>query len=214
MAPLFAELSKLDSVPKLKAEAETRLGGVVQRLLGDDLAKLQVSELGAVVTRLHAVLGRVDGFEQDVYAKITEATKQTATLNAHAEYRRASDDEALIDIAINTSTEEGRQLLRAAALGDFQKSLSAFRPELVRLNQGRLTHNLVKESAVSVNVIGWHAGWHFQGMEQADPPHRPADRHRRERRAHGLHDDRSHEGAEPSAQPGESVHQFPAAIPR
>src|SRR5262249_17208808 len=82
VAPLFAELSKLDTVPKLKAEAATRLGGVVQRLLGDDIAKLQVSELGAVVTRLHAVLGRVDGFEQDVYAKITEATKQTATLNA------------------------------------------------------------------------------------------------------------------------------------
>lgn len=166
IAPLFAELAKLDSVPKLKAEAETRLGSLVQRLLGDNLAKLQNSELGAVVTRLHTVLDRVDGFEKDVYAKITEATKQSVTLSAHAEYRRATDDEALIDIAINTATEEGRQLLHAAALGDFQTALSAFRPNLVKLNQGSLTHNLVKESAVSVNVIGWHAGWHFQGMEK------------------------------------------------
>src|SRR5262249_54954832 len=32
--------------------------------------------------------------------------------------------------------------------------------------EGRLTHNLVKDSAISINVIGWHAGWHFQGTEQ------------------------------------------------
>jgi hypothetical protein len=164
--PLFDELAKLDTVPKLKAEAETRLGGLVQRLLGDDIVKLQNSQLGAVVTRLHAVLDRLDGFEKDVYAKITEATKQTATLNAHVEYRRAADDEALIDIAINTATDEGRALLHAATLGDFQQALSSFKPDVVKLNQGRLTHNLVKSSAVSVNVIGWHAGWHFQGMEK------------------------------------------------
>jgi hypothetical protein len=164
--PLFDELAKIDSILKLKAEAETRLGSLVQRLLGDDITKLQNSQLGAVVTRLHAVLDRVDGFEKDVYAKITEATKQTATLNVHAAYRRASDDEALIDIAINTAGDEGRALLHAATLGDFEQALSAFRPDLVKLNEGRLTHNLVKSSAVSVNVIGWHAGWHFQGMEK------------------------------------------------
>ena len=163
---LFEALAKIDTVPKLRAEAGTRLGALIQRLLGADIAKLQVSELGAVVTRLHAVLARVNAFETRVYSKLTEAAKQSATMNAHAEYRRAGEDEALIDIAINTSTDEGRQLLHAATLGDFEQALSSIRPALVKLNQGRFTHDLVKETTVKVNVVGWHAGWHFQGVER------------------------------------------------
>src|SRR5207245_7226559 len=84
----------------------------------------------------------------------------------HTEYRRASDEEALIDLAINTTTGEGKELLHAAALGDFRKALAQYNPDVVRLRQGRLSHNLVKENTLSVNVIGWHSGWHYQGLER------------------------------------------------
>ncbi len=164
--PLLEQLKAIDTVPKLKAQAGKRLGAFVERLLGDDLAKLQASELGTAVTRVHQVLQGVADFEQRAYATLVEAAKQKATFDLHAEYGRASDEEALVDLAINLATPAGLERLRAAAVGDFQSALAEYRPELVRLFQGRLTHNVVRKTTIAVNVVGWHTGWHFQGLER------------------------------------------------
>ncbi len=67
---------------------------------------------------------------------------------------------------INMATPEGLALIRDAASGDFRRALSETRPGLVRLNRGRLTHELVEQSALKINVVGWHAGWHYQSLEK------------------------------------------------
>ncbi len=164
--PLVAELASIDTIPKLKAAAGTRLGAFVERLLGADITRLQNSELGAAVTRIHQVLDQLAGFEQRAYAKFADVVKQNVSLAIHAEYSRAADTESLIDIAVNMAGDEGKAIVRAAALGDFSGALAAYRPDLVELNQARLTHNITRQNAVSVNVIGWHAGWHYQGVDK------------------------------------------------
>src|SRR6185295_5805173 len=155
--PLFAELAKIQTVDDLKAQAGKRLDALVQRLLGDDIKRLQNTGLGHTIARIHKVLDSVDTFEPAAYAKFTDAAKQAYAFNLHAEYSRASTDQALIDIAIDTSRPEGVSLLHAAALGDFREALSSFQPELVRLNTGRLTHDLVRKSTLKINVVGWHS---------------------------------------------------------
>jgi len=164
--PLVAKLKDIKTPDDLNSVAGQALGGFAQRLLGDDISKLQKSSLGGVLTRIHTVLDHVNEFETKVYAKITEAAKQTFTFNLHAEYRRSEDNEALIDIAINAATSDGKALLHAASLGDFTKALTSYQPDLVKIYQGNLTHNLVKASSLAVNVIGWHLNWHYQSLER------------------------------------------------
>jgi hypothetical protein len=86
-------------------------------------------------------------------------------LALHAEYNRSTAQDALIDLFINISTAQGQQLLQAAGRGDYYSALSSYQPNLVRLNKGLLTHSITKASSFSVNVVGWHGGWHYQGMD-------------------------------------------------
>lgn len=159
-------LSTIDSIPKLKALAEEKLGGFIERLIGKGIAQLSNSELGQTITRLHQILDSAKKFEDNLYAKFKEAAKQSFSYKLHAEYGRASERDALIDVIINLSTDEGKALMRAAGHGDFHEILSAFRPELVKINSGVLTHTVTKQSAFNVNVVGWHGGWHYQGMDR------------------------------------------------
>ena len=164
--PLLAELRGIRTVDDLKAEAGKRLDGLVQRLLGDDINRLEATGLGQGLARLHAVLDRVDGFEKAAYARFTEAAKQAVLFDLHAEYSRASDSDALLDFAIDTSRAQGLDLLRAATHGDFTAALAAHQPDLVRINAGRLTHRLTRKRAVSINIVGWHAAWRYLGLER------------------------------------------------
>jgi hypothetical protein len=163
---LFSELAKIRTVADLKEQAGKLLDGLIERLLGDDIKRLQDTELGRTIARLHEILNSVDTFEKTVYSTFTETAKHAYAFNLHAEYSRASADQALIDMAINTSKPEGLALLQAATSGDFRKALSSFQPDLVRLKTGRLTHNLVRKSALKINIVGWHSGWRYQGMER------------------------------------------------
>ena len=163
LGPLCTQLATIDTVSKLKAQAGQRLGGLIQRLLGDDIKRIQDA---ALIARLQATLDKIQTFKEQAYEKLREAAKQTCSFNLHAEYSRAADADALVDILIDASTPEGLALLHAAALGDFQQALASYRPDLVRLNHGRLTHTLVTRSALSVNVVGWHAGWRYQALEK------------------------------------------------
>jgi hypothetical protein len=164
--PLLEGLKAIDTVPKLQAQAGKTLGAFVERLLGDDLRTLQESELGQALARVDGVLKSVDDFETRVYAKLLDVAKQKATFDLHAEYGRASDDEALVDLAIDAATPEGLALLRAAAVGDFQAALADYRPGRVRIFQGRLTRTLVTRSTLDVNVIGWHDKWRFKALDR------------------------------------------------
>lgn len=161
----FQQLNQIDSIPKLKALAEQKLGGFVERLLGKAVDKMSNSELGTAVTRIHKVLSSVQNFENNLYAQFKAAANQSLGLAFHAEYDRATAQDALIDMCINVSTDQGKQLVQAAGRGDFQAALAAYQPDLVRLNQGLLTHSVTKATSFSINVIGWHGGWHYQGTD-------------------------------------------------
>jgi hypothetical protein len=161
----FQQLNQIDSIPKLKALAEEKLGDFVERLLGKTIDQMSNSELGKAVTRIHQVLASVQGFEDKLYAQFKTAANQSVSLDLHAEYNRSTAQDSLIDLLINVSTPQGQQLLQAAGRGDFYSALSSYQPDLVRLNKGLLTHSITKASSFSINVVGWHGGWHYQGMD-------------------------------------------------
>ena len=164
--PLVAQLAGIDTSAKLQSVDGTPVGGFVERLLGTGVTHGQSSELGAAVARLRQVLQRLNDFEQQAYARFIDVVKQQVSLAAHAEYSQATDTDALIDISVDMSGAEGKAIVHAAALGDFSRALSIRKPDVVQLNHGRLTHSIVKQHAVSVNVVGWHAGWHYQALDK------------------------------------------------
>jgi hypothetical protein len=161
----FDQLDQIDSIPKLKGLAEQKLGVFVERLLGKAVDQMSNNELGAAVTRIHQVLTSAQNFEDNLYAKFKAAANQSLSLAIHTEYDRATQQDALIDMFINLSTDFGKSLVRAAGRGDFQAALAAYQPGVVRLNHGLLTHSITKSSSFSINVVGWHGGWHYQGMD-------------------------------------------------
>jgi hypothetical protein len=167
LRPLFTELANVKTVADLKAQAGKRLDGLVQRLLGDDIKRLQETDLGHALVRIHAVLDRIDSFERAAYSRITDAARQAFLFDLHAEYSRATDNEALIDALIDATRPAGVELLRAAAHGDCRALLESLPSEHVRLSRGRLTHRLTRTRTVGVNIVGWHAGWRYRGMERA-----------------------------------------------
>jgi hypothetical protein len=160
------QLSTVDSIPKLKAIAEDKAGAFVERLIGKGIDSLSNSEIGHAVTRIHQALEATKTFEDKLYAKFKDAVDQSFSFRLHAEYSRASERDALIDVMINLNTDQGKALMQSAGRGEFQEVLASYRPELVKINQGILTHNVTRQSAFSVNVIGWHSGWHYQGMDR------------------------------------------------
>lgn len=156
------DLAAVDSIPDLKALASTKLGGFIERLIGKGIDQVKKSELDAVLQRIV----RADGFAQDLYNKFKESAKQSFSFKLHAEYSRASENDALIDVLIDLNDARGKDIYQAAARGDFQDVLSAFNPAIVKLKHGILTHQVTKESAFSINVAGWHSGWHYQGLDR------------------------------------------------
>lgn len=162
----FTQLATVDTIPEIKAIAEQKLGHFAERLIGVSLKSLSNSDLGKAVTQLHQALEAAKTFEDRLYTKFKEAASQNLSFTLHTEYSRADERTALLDVMINLGEAEGREMLRAAGHGDFAAVLSEARPELVRLNEGVLTHRVARASAFNVNVLGWHSGWHYQGLDQ------------------------------------------------
>jgi hypothetical protein len=163
---LANELRAIDTPARLQTELKKRAGAFLQRLLGPEIKTLSQSDLGEVFGRIHPLLAQIDAFEQTAYDALSDALTQSLSFDLHADYSRASDAEALLDVAIKATTSDGRALLQAAALGDFTQTLAGYRPDLVRINQATLTSNLIRTKALTVNVLGWHDGWHYKSVEQ------------------------------------------------
>lgn len=160
---LFNLLSTIDSVDELKALADQKAIGLVERLFGKTIKELSTSEFGK---NLKKTLGAAKTFEDRLYRKFKEAASQSASFHLHSEYSRASERDALIDVMLNVSTDEGKALMRDAGQGDFQAVLASIRPDLVKVNKGSLTHKMTKASAFQINIIGWHRGWNYQGFDR------------------------------------------------
>ena len=164
----LGELNKVDSIAKLEAFADTEVDGFVHRLVGNSIDELAKSDAGKAIARLHEILVKANEFENKLYDKFKDAAHQAFSFKLHAEYSRASERDALVDVEINLkdATGDGKKLMRAAGRGDFQDVLAAFRPEVIRINSGVLTHKVTKESLFNINVVGWHRDWNYSGLDR------------------------------------------------
>jgi len=160
------DLSKIDSIPKLKALADQKLGAFVERLIGKAIDQIKNSEIGQVLDEIHKTLTKIDDFEERACSKFKDAVNHSFSFQLHAEYNRASENDALIDLEINLDSDTGKKLMQEAACGNFQDALASYRPDLVQLNAGTLTHKVTKDTSFTVNVLGWHGGWHYQGLDR------------------------------------------------
>lgn len=162
------ELAGLDA-PKLKAMTDERLVGFVERLVGKSIDGLAASELGAAVTKFREVLAAVDGFKEKLFAKgglVEQALNSSYKFKLHAEYRRASEDRALLDVELDLRSDKGLGLMRKAGRGDFLGVVEGYDAGVVKLNEGVLTHTATRETGLAVNVTGWHLNWNYQSLDR------------------------------------------------
>lgn len=163
------ELDQLD-LPRLRAMigeetgAEARVLGFIERLTGSALNRLSNSELGTVVQEVNRVLGAITDFRDEVYKKIKESLEGSVSFQLHAAYNRARERDALLDVEVNVGHPLGRATIRRLALGDFSSVLDPGSASAVRIREGKLTAKTARKATLSVNVVGWHDGWHFKGL--------------------------------------------------
>ena len=166
--PLDKFLSELGHIDwmTLQALSERRLQGFVERLIGQSIDGLSNTQIGKAVTKFHGILNGIDNFKNTLYKKIKETLDQSFSFQLHAEYSRASENDALLDFELNLNTATGQGLMKMAGHGDFGDVLAAFDTGDVKLNKGLLTHKVTRQSKFSVNIAGWHLGWNYQGLDR------------------------------------------------
>jgi hypothetical protein len=161
---LFREAAKIDSVDGLKAIATERVGLFVTRLVGRRLDSS--ANVKAAFEELKEVLAKLDTFTATLYESIKEATNSAYGVAVHAEYSRATERDALVDVLINMKHAEGPAMMKLAARGDFHAALTSPDTDLVRLREGVLTHRTRHESAFKVNIVGWHLNYAYEGFDR------------------------------------------------
>lgn len=161
---LFREAAKIDTVDQLQALATEKVGLFVTRLVGRTLDS--ATNLKTALAELKAVLDKMDAFTTRLYTAFKEATNSSYAMALHAEYSRATDADALVDVLINMARPEGRGLLGQASRGEFEAVLTNADTSLVRLREGVLTHRTRRESAFKVNIVGWHLNYSYEGFDR------------------------------------------------
>ncbi len=161
---LFREAAKIDSIDELKALASDKVGMFVSRLVGRRLDS--ATNLKAALGELRAVLDKMDSFTRRLYGAFREAANSSYSTALHAEYSRATENDALVDVLINLEVAAGRRLLAEAARGEFEAVLTNTDTDLVRLREGVLTHRTRRQSAFKVNIVGWHLDYAYEGFDR------------------------------------------------
>lgn len=161
----ISELGHIDWMT-LQTLTERRLTGFVERLIGQSIKGLSNTQLGKAVTKFHGVLDGIDNFKNTLYKKIKQTLDQSFSFQLHAEYSRASENDALLDFELNLNTAIGQGLMKKAGGGDFAEVLAAYGTGAVKLNKGVLSHKVTRQTKFSVNITGWHLGWNYQGLDR------------------------------------------------
>jgi len=161
---LFREAAKIDSVDELKALATERVGLFVSRLVGRMLDSS--ANVKAAFDELKQAIDKMDAFTANFYKAVREATNSSYRMALHAEYRRASERDALVDVLINLADSQGPAILAQAARGDFHAALTTPNSSLVRILEGVLTHRTRRESSFKINIVGWHLNYAYEGFDR------------------------------------------------
>jgi hypothetical protein len=169
----LGQLAEIDSPEKLKELVGSRLGHFLTRLTGIAIDKtLSNKEVKAVLEIARSVAGAKDAFWEKFDHVLEQAAAQSLKAGVHAAYRRAEESDALIDVEIKLLESDGQpntagqSLMRSAGSGDFAGVLSRYQPDVVRLHDGVLTHRLSRETALKINVVGWHLGYQYEAAHR------------------------------------------------
>ena len=162
--PFFRDLAKLDTVAALQSVANDKIGEFVTRLLGRTLDS--ATNLKAALEEIRQVLDKIDEFKNKLFDTFSQAANSSYKVALHAQYRRASEQDALVDVIIRPGHPRGAELLRHAGQGDFEEILTANDTDLVRLREGLFTHKARRERAFSVNIVGWHLNYRYSEIHK------------------------------------------------
>jgi hypothetical protein len=152
---LFGALDNYDSKDKLLSLADTKLQGVVEKLLGQAWDQIKSSGAAQAAKDLQKALNTVDAFKNNWYTKITSALNQSFGLSVNYAYISTTSNDTLIDVEIDVSTARGQDLFKAAVHGQFSTVFDNSNLSLLRINQGVLSHQLTKSSQLQINVFNW-----------------------------------------------------------
>ncbi len=161
---LLREAAKIDTVDELRALASDKVGQFVSRLVGRGLES--ATDLKAALAELKQVRDRMDEFTTRLYDAFRQAANSSYAMALHAEYSRATEREALVDVSINMHDALGRGLFAEAARGEFERVLTSANTDAVRVRDAVLTHRTRRESAFKVNIVGWHLNYAYEGFDR------------------------------------------------
>jgi hypothetical protein len=153
--PLFEKLGEIKTADQLLQIGDQRLQDLAGRLIGVAFDKIKESGLNDAVKNLRQSLEKIEDFKNAWYARVTEAVRDKFTLDLHYAYTRASSDLELIDVELNLNRAEGRELARAAAVGDFSGVLEMYNTNYARINDGVFTREIERGAQLQINLMGW-----------------------------------------------------------
>src|SRR5262245_15337787 len=160
----IADLARIDSVDELKDLANEKIGQFVTRLVGRTLDS--ANNLKEAFKEVKAVLDKIESFKNKLFDAFKQATNSSYSVALHAEYSRASETDALVDVLLNLNESRGSDLLAKAGKGDFEEILSIADTNIVRLREGVFTHRTRRESAFKVHIVGWHFNYNYEGFDR------------------------------------------------
>lgn len=154
--PLFKRLREFDTPAELRAQADQRLKGLVERVVGKAFDQIKDSDLGNQLKKLHEALTRIEDFKNNTYEKLlTYAAKQSFSAELAYSYSRLRTRDALLDVEINLEHADGPRLADEASHGNFAALLANYDSAVVKVHSGLLTHRLTKTAELRVNLFGW-----------------------------------------------------------
>lgn len=162
----LTELNDVTDLDALHAKANKKLTAFAERMMGKVFDSLSTPEAKDALVKFHSVLLSMQKFRDTAFQKVSEALNQSFQFKLQAEYSRTEEGETLFDFEFDLNTEGGRNLMREAGHGNFENVLASFDREFVVIREGRILSRVTRESRFSMNILGWHRKWHYEGLDR------------------------------------------------
>ncbi len=152
---LFGELDKIGSADELRQTADLRLQELAGRLIGSAFDTIRKNGWEKAFREMKSGLDRIEEFKNTWYGKMQESVNGKFRFDLHLAWSRARHDEELIDVELDLTSSEGRELARQATSGDFSDVLAGFNSRCIRINRGVFTHQVTTGAHLSLSVMGY-----------------------------------------------------------
>jgi hypothetical protein len=155
--PLIRRLNALSSPDQLRALVQGQTDAQVRKLVSLLLEKPfeRLEHFNDELQRLQQAIRALDTFKDKWYGQLLKTANSSFKATVNAEFSRATEDDALLDVEIDVSTPRGEALAARAALGDFAEVLANAAQPLVKLRDAVLTHRVTRQSSLRVSVLGF-----------------------------------------------------------